>query len=95
MRKSSSSILTGVSLIGISGVVTFHAEAATIDDARAHLQHIIIIMQENCSFDTYFGAFPGADGLPSGTCVPLKPGYPNRGCVQPFHDPKEVNAGGP
>ena len=29
------------------------------------IQHIIIIMQENRSFDSYFGTFPGADGLPT------------------------------
>jgi phospholipase C len=28
------------------------------------IQHIIVIMQENRSFDTYFGTFPGADGIP-------------------------------
>ena len=26
------------------------------------IQHVIIIMQENRSFDTYFGTYPGADG---------------------------------
>ena len=28
------------------------------------IQHIVIIMQENRSFDHYFGTYPGADGLP-------------------------------
>ena len=28
------------------------------------IKHIIIIMQENRSFDHYFGTFPGADGIP-------------------------------
>ncbi|MGH7775980.1 MAG: alkaline phosphatase family protein [Candidatus Dormibacterales bacterium] len=61
------------------------------------IRHVIIIMQENRSFDEYFGTFPGADGLPrSGgrftTCVadPL-----HGGCVRPYHDPADVNAGGP
>jgi phospholipase C len=26
------------------------------------IQHVLIIMQENRSFDSYFGTFPGADG---------------------------------
>src|SRR3979490_51289 len=40
------------------------------------IKHIIIIMQENRSFDHYFGTYPGADGFPrtaSGAfavCVP-------------------------
>ena len=28
------------------------------------IQHVIVIMQENRSFDSYFGTFPGADGIP-------------------------------
>jgi phospholipase C len=59
------------------------------------IQHIIIIMQENRSFDSYFGTFPGANGIPPGTCVPLNPAQPSQGCVIPFHDQHDVNAGGP
>src|SRR5579884_3554614 len=33
--------------------------------ARIHkIRHVIVIMQENRSFDTYFGTYPGADGIP-------------------------------
>ncbi|TMM06111.1 MAG: hypothetical protein E6G10_01015, partial [Actinobacteria bacterium] len=28
------------------------------------IRHVVIIMQENRSFDSYFGTYPGADGLP-------------------------------
>ncbi len=59
------------------------------------IRHVVIIMQENRSFDNYFGTFPGADGIPAGTCVPLDPATPRLGCVRPFHDPHDVNAGGP
>jgi phospholipase C len=58
---------------------------------------VIVIMQENRSFDSYFGTYPGADGLPrSGgrfaVCVPdrLK-GH----CVAPYHDSADINHGGP
>ena len=39
------------------------------------IKHVIIIMQENRSFDTYFGTYPGADGIPKErgqftVCVP-------------------------
>ena len=59
------------------------------------ITHIIMIMQENRSFDHYFGTYPGANGFPKGTCVPLNPAQPNQGCVAPFHDPRDVSAGGP
>jgi phospholipase C len=37
--------------------------------AETPLENIVVLMQENHSFDNYFGLFPGADGLPS--CAPL------------------------
>jgi phospholipase C len=61
------------------------------------IRHVVIIMQENRSFDSYYGTFPGADGIPmSGgrpaVCVP----DPQRGlCVAPYHDASVVNHGGP
>ena len=56
------------------------------------IRHVVIIMQENRSFDSYFGTFPGADGIPLGVCV-LDPD--NGSCVPPFHDPSDLNYGGP
>jgi phospholipase C len=63
--------------------------------AATPIQHVIIIMQENRSFDSYFGTFPGANGIPQGTCVPLNPANPGLGCVAPFHDRHDANAAGP
>src|SRR5579859_3811365 len=62
------------------------------------IKHVIILMQENRSFDSYFGTYPGADGIPGlagnpGT-VPCLPD-PREACVQPFHDAYDVNFGGP
>jgi len=64
----------------------------------AKIKHIVIIMQENRSFDHYFGTFPGADGIAMDdagvplACLPQRDGGP---CVRPFHDPNDVNGGGP
>jgi phospholipase C len=61
------------------------------------LQHIVIIMQENRSFDHYFGTFPGADGIPMSSGVPTvcSPDPGTRRCIAPFHDSADVNHGGP
>jgi phospholipase C len=48
------------------------------------INHIVVIMQENRSFDNYFGTYPGANGIPKGTCVPLSLDNPSVGCVKPF-----------
>ena len=54
-------------------------------------------MQENRSFDSYFGTFPGADGIPSRHGVPTVCSRDVRTgqCVRPYHDPALVNGGGP
>mgnify|MGYP001282618427 CR=1 FL=1 len=60
------------------------------------IKHIVIIMQENRSFDEYFGTYPGADGLATQNgqptaCVP----DPRDGCVKPYHETNDINRGGP
>ena len=56
------------------------------------IAHVVIIMQENRSFDSYFGTYPGANGIPAGVCVP----NPKTGsCDRPYHDTELVNGGGP
>jgi phospholipase C len=56
------------------------------------IRHIVVIMQENRSFDSYFGTYPGADGLPKKVCVP----DPLRGgCDRPYHSRRNKNFGGP
>jgi Phosphoesterase family len=75
--------------------IGFALFVATTADAASPIKHVIIIMQENRSFDHYFGTFPGANGIPAGVCLPLDPANPGAGCVQPFHDERDGNAGGP
>jgi phospholipase C len=48
------------------------------------IQHFIFIMQENRSFDHYFGTYPGADGIPEGTAL-LDPR--DGTVVTPYHNP--------
>ena len=61
------------------------------------IRHVVVIMQENRSFDSYFGTFPGAEGIPMrdgapSVCVP----DPKKGtCERPFPDHADVNGGGP
>jgi phospholipase C len=61
------------------------------------IEHVIVIMQENRTFDHYFGTYPGADGIPRTTgsptvCLP----DPKTGqMVRPFHDGADKNIGGP
>ncbi|MCU1372979.1 MAG: hypothetical protein JWO68_265 [Actinomycetia bacterium] len=65
---------------------------ATAAATASPIEHVVVVLQENRSFDNYFGTFPGADGLPVGTCLPTT--TPGR-CLRPFHDMADVGRGGP
>ena len=82
-----------VMLILVSG----SAGAVPSVDGIHKIRHVIIIMQENRSFDSYFGTFPGADGIPmrdgvAQVCVPDKA---TKTCVRPYHDANDEDTGGP
>ncbi len=68
-----------------------------LNQARTKIKHIVVVMQENRSFDTYFGTYPGANGFPVQNgqftvCV----NDPRTGkCVYPYHDASNKNLGGP
>jgi len=63
----------------------------------AKIKHIVIIMQENRSFDHYFGTFPGADGIPTANGAPTVcvTDPVDGACIKPFHDTARKNNGGP
>ena len=49
------------------------------------IHHFVVLMQENHTFDSYFGTYPGADGIPKGVCMPVDPASGPKPCVRPFH----------
>lgn len=55
------------------------------------IQHFVFIMQENRSFDHYFGTYPGVEGIPPGICLPTGTSAP---CIAPHHDTAVNNDGG-
>jgi phospholipase C len=61
------------------------------------IRHVIVIMQENRSFDNYFGTYPGADGIPMKNGVPTVcvPDLQPLPCLRPYVDHQDINAGGP
>jgi phospholipase C len=68
----------------------------------ADIKHIVILMQENRSFDHYFGTFPGVRGFTDPTAITLPSGNPvfyqpdpshANGYLVPFHyDTKRTSA---
>ena len=72
--------------------------AADAPPGLAKIEHIIILFQENRSFDHYFGTYPGADGIPrkaDGTFAVCLQHPVLRKCVKPYHSTNLNNQGGP
>src|SRR5436305_9349086 len=63
------------------------------------IRHVVIIMQENRSFDSYFGTYPKADGIPGLAGhpgkVPCVRDPAKHTCQRPYHTHEDINAGGP
>jgi phospholipase C len=61
------------------------SSAGAAPRAQTPIKHVITLLQENHTYDNYFGTYPRGDGLPEGTCMPADPRRPDAGCVKPFH----------
>ena len=91
--------LTGAAVLVLLAAAAFGVFAPSGSSSRRgvlvgihKIRHVVVVMQENRSFDSYFGTFPGADGILPGVCLPDPA---NGGCVRPFHDRHDMDAGGP
>ena len=81
MRRRSRLLQPGLYLPCCSAcrLVCLHPRHASAADTSAAaktktatpIKHFVTLMQENHSFDNYFGTYPGADGIPEGTCMPV------------------------
>src|SRR5260221_6331311 len=58
------SLLAGV-LPAMAQLEDPHQRALT-EQLKAHVQHIVVVYQENWSFDSLYGQFPGVNGLQNG-----------------------------
>ena len=92
--------ILGAVLSGLGRLPGDRGEAQAGSREGIHkIRHVVIIMQENRSFDSYFGTYPGADGIPGlagnpGT-VPCSEDLTTRTCVESYHDTSDLNNGGP
>jgi phospholipase C len=57
---------TGSVLVAVRLTVMAETQSSVDWQLRANINHIIVIYQENWSFDSLYGQFPGVDGLQNG-----------------------------
>ena len=83
-----------LAFVGALMIVALMVTAASpISGAPLPIKHIIIIMQENRSFDEYFGVYPGVNGIPPGVALTISPGSTQT--VSPYLETNPNPAGGP
>jgi phospholipase C len=88
-------------LIGVLTVGSGHSPVVQKAGAAAtgiqKIKHVIVVMMENRSFDSYFGAYPGAAGIPMQNGVPTvcNPNPSTGTCDKPYVDHNDVMQGGP
>jgi phospholipase C len=58
---------------------------STGPQATTPIQHLVVLMQENHTFDNYFGTYPGANGFPSDAKMPVDPTNLSSPVVLPWH----------
>jgi phospholipase C len=81
----------------VATVVVVQASRSSAPAGIHKIKHVVVIMQENRSFDSYFGTFPGADGIPlrNGRPIPCLPDLAAVPCRRPYVDHADNNGGGP
>jgi phospholipase C len=92
--------VTAAALLAISLAACTSQPKSSLPPAPAtsgigKIRHVVIIMQENRSFDSFFGTYPGAEGIPAknGQFTVCVPDPRTKGCDKPYHDPSLVNGG--
>ncbi len=94
-------LLAPAALTAITVALTATASGAASSGPAAgaiqKIDHVVIIMQENRSFDSYFGTFPGVDGIPmvDGRPHVCIPDAVAGGCKRPRHQTRDREGGGP
>ena len=67
-------------MLGTSDVSAFQSEVK----ANTPIEHFVVVMQQNHTFDNYFGTYPGANGIPANTCVPVSASGADISCISPY-----------
>jgi phospholipase C len=79
------SFLIIAAALAVTSLVVFYQLSASSPPASAPnpIQHVVVLMQENRTFDNYFWTYPGQVGYQPGLCMPTSPTNPSMGCIRP------------
>jgi phospholipase C len=79
----SAAVTAALVLPALVGLPVQGSQAAAPNTTRTPIRHLVVMTQEQHSFDNIFGTRSGVDGIPKGVCLPAKVGS-SLPCVAPF-----------
>jgi phospholipase C len=86
VQTAGAATITGSLTSGGVGRSSATPTPSAVPTPLSAIKNIVVVLQENHSFDNYFGTFPGVDGTAGkNLCLPTAPG--STSCVSPFHNP--------
>ncbi|HEV2248220.1 MAG TPA: alkaline phosphatase family protein, partial [Terriglobia bacterium] len=65
-----------LALVILLNITVAAAPQSAPNPSEIPIKHFIYIIQENQTFDRYFGTYPGANGIPRDAKLPYRPGGP-------------------
>ena len=77
-------LLLLVAIVLSSLVLSVPGSAQSGPEPSLPIDHVVFVMQEDRTFDNYFGTYPGADGWPEGFSLPVDPSDPSQGVAVPY-----------
>lgn len=75
--KPQKQILTVTASAGIVLACSLFSPATQAEETKTPIKHLVVIIQENVSFDHYFGTYPNAANLPGETAFNANPLTPS------------------
>jgi phospholipase C len=96
MARRADLLVLAVAAVAAGGLVVSRPAPSASPSGIHKIRHVIIVMQENRSFDEFFGTYPGADGIPrrNGHFTVCVPDAVRHRCARPYHDRANKNYGG-
>lgn len=76
-----------ITVLVLVGLLAIGPAANSVVDPTPTLpiEHLVFVMQEDRTFDNYFGTYPGAEGWPEGFTMPIDPSDPSAGTAEPYN----------
>jgi phospholipase C len=84
LRLGRRTLVVAVAAVAVVALlVAYDIEIMMPPSSQNPIKHVVVLMQENRTFDNYFWTYPGQVGYDPNLCMPLDPAKADSGCMKP------------